>query len=125
MMVQDLNVRLVAVWTQSGDTARLLSKHHLDCPIVAFTPHEHVCRQMALLYGVVPIHYQPSSRLDQMLEDFDRILLERNLTAVGDSIVVVAHTRPDLPGETEVLFAHVVGLGKGPRTTERSPATGA
>jgi len=111
-MAEDLDVGVVAVWTEGGNLARLLSKHRLDRPIVAFTPHEHVCRQMALLYGVIPIRYDRPSRLDRMLNDLDQTLIDRDLATHGDRIVVVANRRPDLPGDTEALLTHIVGSGK-------------
>ena len=87
----------------------ILSKHRIGRPIVAFTPYDHICRQMVLLYGVVPIRYERANQVDQMLADFDRILVERDLAARGDQIIIVAHTRQDLPGNTELLFTHIVG----------------
>jgi len=113
LVAGDLKVRLVVVWTESGDTARLLSKHRIDQPIVALTADETVCRQMAMLYGVLPIQMDQAPELDQMLSDLDSVLVEHNLADINDQIVVVADSRPDLPGETDAMFIHQVGSTAG------------
>lgn len=106
---RDLKPPLVAVWTRQGKTAVLLSKHRLDVPIIALTPSEQVCRQLTLVYGVVPVHMRHADEFLDMLGDLDRLLLDKGLAARDDQIVVVADTRPDVPGETDALFVHVVG----------------
>jgi len=109
VMARDLKPPLVAVWTRQGKTAILLSKHRIDVPIVALTPSEQVCRQLSLVYGVIPIHLRHADEFLDMLGDLDRMLLDKGLAARDDQIVVVADTRPDVPGETDALFIHVVG----------------
>jgi pyruvate kinase len=109
LIAGELKTPLVAVWTESGETPRLLSKHRLDQPIVALAPNDRICRQMALLYGVVPICLKEPGQLNKMLADLDAVLLDRRLASANDQIVVVADSRPDLPGETDVLFIHPVG----------------
>jgi pyruvate kinase len=109
VVAAELNARLVAVITVAGDTARLLSRHRLACPIVAFSADERVCRQMAMLYGVIPIHLPDQGSIKATLIALERVLLERKLAALNDNIVVTADVRPDLPGETDALFIHVVG----------------
>ncbi|UCD27509.1 MAG: pyruvate kinase [Planctomycetota bacterium] len=112
LVAGDLGVRLVAVWTDSGDPERLLSKHRMEQPIVALTADEIVCRQMALLYGVIPIRMEPANELNQMLGDLDKVLIDNQLADVDDQIVLVADSRPDLPGETDAMFIHQVGSSK-------------
>ena len=55
LLARELSASLVATWTESGYTAGLLSKHRPPQPIVALSPDQRVCRQMALCYGVYPI----------------------------------------------------------------------
>jgi len=113
LVAADLDVRLVALWTQSGDTARLLSKHRIEQTIVALTPDEKVYRQMALLYGVLPFRMNQARQMEQMLGDLDKVLIENSLADNDDQIVVVADSRPDLPGETDAMFIHQVGSSSG------------
>lgn len=109
VVAQEIKPPLVALWTPSGETATLLSKHRLDAPIVALSPDERVCRQMALLYGVVPIRMDLCQGFRVMLNRLDEVLMQRRLAAEGDRIVVVADTRPDVPDEIDAVFIHVVG----------------
>lgn len=104
-----LQTRLIAVWTGKEDAARLLSKHRVNQPILAITDDERVCRRMAMLYGVIAVCQPAEARLNRIPATLDRILVEKKLAAAGDRIVVTVDTRPDLPGETDALFIHVVG----------------
>ncbi len=121
LVAGELKACLVAVWTESGETPRLLSKLRIDQPIVALAPNERICRQMALLYGVVPICRTQPGRMEKMLADLDTVLLDRRLASADDQIVIVADSRTDLPGETDALFIHPVGSSE--RLTRRSPAS--
>jgi len=53
-LVEDIDAKLVAVWSQSGSSARFLSKARIDVPILALSSDERSCRQMCLHYGVIP-----------------------------------------------------------------------
>jgi pyruvate kinase len=116
VVARELDIRLVAVWTQGGDTPRLLSRHRLDQPILALTPNEKLCRQMTVLYGVEPVVLEPAARLDETFADIDGVILERGLAREGELIIVTGDTRPDLPGETDALFIHPVGSAGADRT---------
>ena len=109
MIAADLDPPVVAVWTEAGDTPRLLSKHRIAPVIVALAPNARVCRQSSLLYGVAAIERKQPERMDTMFAELDRLLLEQGWAAQGDQIVVVADSRPDVPGETDVVFIHRVG----------------
>lgn len=108
LVADELKPKVVVVWTVNGDAARLLSRHRLEPPIVAVTSDQTVCRQMALLYGVLPIHRPEADNPARMMAEMDRILIERKLAACGDQVMVVSDMRPDVAGETDSLFIHVV-----------------
>lgn len=109
LLARELNSKLVAVWTETGNTARLLSKHRLDQPVVGLSPDESVCRRMAMYYGVLPVEMKRNSSVLAMLQEIDGMLLSRNLAARGDLIIVVAGTHLDEPGATNALLIHLVG----------------
>lgn len=121
VVAERLQTRLIAVWTRKGDAARLLSKHRVHQPILAVTDDERVCRKMAMLYGVVAVCHPPEARLSRIPAALDRILLEKKLAAVGERVVVTVDTRPDLPGETDALFIHVVGSTTKPTSGVAAP----
>jgi len=109
IITRELRPTLVAIWTDSGQTAVMLSKHRLPVPIVALTPSERCYRQLALSYGVVPILHQRTEGFVRMLADLDHVLIERQLARHGDRIIIADDAHPDVPGETDALYIHVVG----------------
>ncbi len=108
LLANELSAKLVVLWTQAGNTARLLSKCRLNRPIVGLSPDESVCRRMAMYYGIVPVQMQRQKRTLEMLNDVDTMLLKKNLVEVGDLIVVVAGTRLEQVGATNALLIHLV-----------------
>lgn len=108
-----LRARLVAAWTSSGETVRLVARHRLPMPVVGLTYHEHVWRQLALLHGVIPIKAPPISHPGEMARVLDEELLAHGLVTRGDIVVVVASTRPTRSGNTDTTLVHRVGDGVG------------
>ena len=109
LLARELNTKLVAVWTQTGETARLLSKCRLDRPVIGLTEDEPIAQRMALYYGVLPLQMPRRLNQDQMVATVDEELLRRDLVAHGDLIIVVAGTRVEAAGATGALLIHRVG----------------
>ena len=112
---RDVNARLVAVWSATGRTARLVAKHRLPVPVVGLSYNERVCRQMNLLYGVIPILVKPIANPAEMADVLDVTLIRRGLAKPGDLIVVVTSTQPETPGATDTTLVHRVGEPGQPR----------
>jgi pyruvate kinase len=100
---------VVVVWTNTGQTATLLSKHRLAAPIVALAADERTCRQLALCYGVIPICLARVGDFQTQLKQLDALLIQRRLARADDRILIVGDTHPEVPGETDTLMIHVVG----------------
>ncbi|HSW45565.1 MAG TPA: pyruvate kinase [Phycisphaerae bacterium] len=109
VVAADLEPPVVAVWTLSGQTAILLSKHRLAAPIVALAADEGICRQLAFCYGVIPIFLPRADDFQAQLRQLDELLVRRGLARTEDQILIVGDTHPDIPGETDTLLIHVVG----------------
>jgi pyruvate kinase len=109
----DLNARLVAVWTTSGETVRLVARHRLPMPVIGLTVDERVLRRMSLLHGVIPLRTQPLSHPAEMASVLDERLLSEGLAGVGDIVVVVTSTRPHHTGNTDTTLVHRVGARAG------------
>ena len=101
-------VRAIVVYTQTGDTARMLSKLKPDCPILALAPTERICRRMAMYRGVLALHVPLASSTERMLADGDRQILKRRLLRQGQRVVVVAGTSRRR-GATNLLKIHRIG----------------
>ena len=100
--------RAIVVYTQTGSTARILSKLKPPCPIFAFTPAETVRRRMTLYWGVQPLVLRLSRNTDRMLRQGERALLAAGLLRRGDRVVVVSGTSPQA-GATNLMKLHRMG----------------
>lgn len=109
VVARDLDAALIAVWSETGNTVRLLSKHRPPQPIVGLCSDERICRRMAMYFGVTPLRLDRSSDDARMAADLDAALTGRGLAHGADLTVVVADTRTLQPGVSNALLIHVVG----------------
>jgi pyruvate kinase len=109
VMVRDLDIKLLAVWTQFGGGAVYLSQQRITRPILAFSPSEAILRRMSLLYGLTPIRMAQPTSTHHFLEQIDRLLLDRGWAAKGDAIAVVLGEPIGKPGITNRVCLHYVG----------------
>jgi pyruvate kinase len=107
-LVEDIDVKLVAVWSQSGSTARLLSKARIDVPILAFSSDEKACRQMCLHYGVIPCSCPIPEDNVRFTSLVDKLITENQWAKTGDRIVLVAGRQLGAVGTTSSIHAHDV-----------------
>ena len=108
----DLDMRAIAVYTETGNTARLISKYRPQAQVFAFAHRKDVCNRLNLLWGVTPIVCPPAKSSTEMVRHAERELMERRIVAPGHVIGVVAGTRTT-SGSTNLLRLHVVGEGHG------------
>jgi pyruvate kinase len=101
-------VALVA-FTQTGDTARRLSRLQPAQRLLVFTPLETVQRQMALLWGAEAHLVWTVNTTDDMVRQVDSALLNRGVCHPHDLVVVVAGTPPSTPGATNTIRLHHIG----------------
>ena len=105
---QDLEMRAIAVYTETGTTARLISKYRPECPIYAFASNPAVCARLNLLWGVQPILSEPASQTEDMVAAAEKILLNKQAVDCSNVMAVVAGTRTTT-GSTNFMRLHVVG----------------
>jgi pyruvate kinase len=108
-IVHDLKAKLVVVWTQTGTTARVFSKHHFPVPIIALSPDHRSLRRMALHYGVIPQEMQATPDLTALIVRIDELIISRKYAERGDRILIVAGWSPGTPGTMNGLVIHTVG----------------
>ena len=104
-----LQLKAIAVFTESGSTARLVSKARPAAPIVAFCPNRGVRRRLALLWGVLPRRINRLRLVDELFSEAARRLRQEKMVEKGDTIAVVAGTPLGTRGTTNMLKFHVVG----------------
>ena len=101
-------VALVA-FTQTGDTARRLSRLQPQARLLVFTPLESVQRQMALLWGAEAHLVWTVQTTDEMVRQVDSALVSRGVCRPHDLVIVVAGTPPSTPGSTNTIRVHHIG----------------
>lgn len=118
---EDLPMGAIAVFTESGNTARMLSKHRPKARIYAFSRAEEVCNRMNLLWGVGPVHHSRWDSAEAMVATAERELLKRGRIRAGDVLGVVAGTRLS-SGSTNFLRLHNVVAGDISKPSARGSA---
>ena len=103
-----LGVKKILVFTESGSTASILASLRPDQMILAFTPHPDVYRRMSLLCGVVPVRMDHVSNPAAMIQTAEKILLARGLAEPEETIVIVAGVL-QVSGATNMIKIHRVG----------------
>jgi pyruvate kinase len=105
---QDLDLAAIAIFTESGNTARLLSKYRPDAPIYALSPFEEVVNRSMMLWGTYPIlckRYQDTDKLVEMAED----ILESGGHVKSKQIVGIVGGTATKTGATNFMRLHLVG----------------
>jgi pyruvate kinase len=98
----EAGAKLIAVYTQSGSTARHLSGERISTRIWAFTPHDETVSRLALSWGINPRKIAKCNTSYEETLEGERILLREGIAKKGDRIVVVFGSTPD-PGMTNVM----------------------
>jgi len=105
-LAEELNLKAIAVFTQSGSSARLVSKARPRAPVFAFSPLPQILRRAALYWGVIPVRMPHVQSTDRMVEGAARLLRARGAVEPGDLVAVVAGTPIARRGTTNLLKVH-------------------
>jgi len=117
---EDLPMGAIAVFTESGNTARMLSKHRPKVGIYAFSRKPEVCNRMNALWGVHPVHAEEWESAESMLRTAEEELISKGLLREGDVLGLVAGTKLT-SGATNFMRLHTVGENNSRRSRgERS-----
>jgi pyruvate kinase len=108
--VRMLSAPAVIVFTHSGFTARVVSSHRPEVPIVAVTDIERTYRQLALVWGVLPelVPTEESRGYEDLVRHGLAAVVRRELAAPGRRVVVTAGVPFNVPGTTNFMKIEVV-----------------
>jgi pyruvate kinase len=127
----DLNLRAIALFTESGATARQLSKYHPSAPIFALSPVEVTINRLSLLWGTTPIHCPKVHSTEALVDCAESLLEQGGFVRPREVIAIVAGTRTK-SGSTNFLRLHAIGENalagarfRTPRSRATSPDAGA
>jgi pyruvate kinase len=104
-----VGAQFLVAFTQSGDSARRMSRLRSPIPILALTPDRGTYNRLALTWGVEPMITPVVSHTDEMVKQVDGLLLESKRTTIGDSVIIVAGSPPGIPGSTNAMRVHRMG----------------
>ena len=105
----ELKAKAIVAFTQSGFTAKLISKFRPVTQIFAFTPAEAVIRHLAIYWGVEAKRMAIVTNIDEMIKKVDARLQKENLVRKGDIIAILAGAPVGVTGTTNMLTLHRVG----------------
>jgi len=108
-IAQNLGAAAIIVSTESGHTAKMVSKYRPKAPIVAVTPNAGVMRKLALNWGVNPITAQSRASTDEMMDEAIDAALSAELINGGDLIVFTAGIPVGIKGTTNLIRVHTLG----------------
>jgi pyruvate kinase len=103
------DAKFLVAFTQSGDSARRLSRIRSNVPVLAFTPESVVRSQLAMSWGVETFLGDTVEHTDEMVMQVDRGLLDIDRCGQGELVVIVAGSPPGIPGSTNALRIHRMG----------------
>ncbi|HEV8630415.1 MAG TPA: pyruvate kinase [Thermoanaerobaculia bacterium] len=104
-----LGIDTIVAFTETGNSARLLSKYRPQARILAFTPEPRAMARMALFWGVRPLSYERLGSTDEMIAFAGRQLLVMGICQPGERVVMIAGVPPNERHSTNLLKLHVLG----------------
>jgi pyruvate kinase len=106
---EELHMKVIAVFTETGSTGRLISKHRPRRPIIAFSTIQKTRRRLSLYWGVVPRTISEVQNIEELIRVAEKRLLEERLVRRGDVVGIVAGTPLFVGGTTNFMKFHVIG----------------
>lgn len=105
----ELNASAIITATQSGHSAKIVSKYRPECPIIAVTPNPQVARKLALNWGVYPVVADQVISTDDLINRSADIALKTGLVKKGDLVVIAAGIPVNFVGSTNMMKVHIIG----------------
>ena len=130
LTAKDVNAAAIVTVSESGTTARLLSKYRPQQPIIACVMKEQVQRQLSLSWGITSLMMPLAHSTDELIEMSTALAKENSFLHNGELAVVTAGVPVGISGTTNMIKIHMVGnclatgVGVGPENAEVSNATG-
>ncbi|WNM26051.1 pyruvate kinase [Demequina capsici] len=108
-IAENLDIKYICVFTQSGDSARRMSRLRPETPMLAFTPDDNTLRRLALSWGITAELVEAPESTDAMVKVVDSYLKDNGLASDGEFVIVVSGAPVGTPGTTNSILVHKVG----------------
>ena len=103
-----MKAKTIAVVSDSGGAARLMSEYRPEARIVALTTSEVHYRRLALVWGVTPVLIQPSVTAEELIDQVEQVLVARSLARTGDHVVITMGVPVGAGLSTNLMKIHQV-----------------
>jgi pyruvate kinase len=104
-----VGAKYLVAFTQSGDSARRMSRLRSPIPMLALTPEIGTYNRLALSWGVESLLTATVNHTDEMVMQVDSILIESKRVKIGDLVLIVAGSPPGIPGSINAMRVHKIG----------------
>lgn len=108
-IAMNVGAKLIVAFTESGNTARLISKYRPEHRVVAFAHDEKTLRRMALLWGVSPEGFERRTSTDEEMALASEMLEAEGLAQPGERVIMVAGVPPNVSASTNLVKVHRIG----------------
>ena len=105
-----LDLKFMIAFTQTGSTARTVSRLRSPIPMLAFTPLEATRNQLAVSWGIHTYRVPHVTHTDDMIWQVDQVLQAQGLAKQGDQVIILGGMPPGVTGSTNSLRIHTVGM---------------
>jgi pyruvate kinase len=105
----ELGAKAILTATESGYTARMVSKYRPKSPIVAVTPNDQVIRRLSLVWGVMPVKGEACKTTDELFDLAVDSSIKSGLVSLGDIVIITAGVPVGRSGTTNLIKVHHVG----------------
>jgi pyruvate kinase len=104
-----VGAKYLVAFTQSGDSARRMSRLRSPIPMLALTPDLGTYNRLALSWGVESMLTAVVNHTDEMVMQVDTLLIESKRVTIGDLVLIVAGSPPGIPGSINAMRVHKIG----------------
>ena len=101
-----MKINHIVIMTESGETAKQMALYRPDATIYALCPNWNICRELNLIWGIIPILVDEFNSTDQMLNYSSSILKELSFLNEGDIYILTAGVPVGVSGTTNMLKIH-------------------
>ncbi|MGH9338787.1 MAG: pyruvate kinase [Acidobacteriota bacterium] len=103
-----IRARAIVAFTQTGSTAKMISKYRPPSDILAFTPHDRIVSRMCLYWGVIPMRLHEITNVDELICTLDDVLMERQIVKENDNLIIITGAPIMEKGHTSLMKLHSV-----------------
>ena len=104
----DLDIKAIAVMTESGSTAVKMAQYRPNSNIFALCPYPEICRKLTLIWGIIPILVDKYTSTDEMISNYINLLKSKEHIEQGDKVIITAGVPIGVSGTTNMIKVHIV-----------------